>query len=78
MKALRKIGVSVEHTHMVGGGFPDLLACHRGETMLIECKERGKSLNKQQAEFIARWPGKVLVVHSPKEAIEAVLGKGWL
>lgn len=75
VEALRKVGVSVEHLHMVGGGMPDLLCCVRGETLLLEIKEPGKSLNKQQVEFISRWPGRIEVAHSPEEAVKQVIGE---
>jgi len=69
--ALRRIGVQVEVI-----GLPlDLLICHRGETALMECKTAEGRLTKGQAEFLERWPGKVHIVHSPREALEAVLGE---
>lgn len=78
VKALRRINVAVE----VIGKPVDLLICHRGETALMECKDprptsEGGShgLTKDQVEFIARWPGKVHVAHSPEEAVALVLGK---
>ncbi len=76
IKALEKIGVSVE----VIGKPVDLMICHRGETSVMEVKNReGRNqLTKDQVEFIARWPGQVHVVHTPEEAIEAVLGKEML
>jgi hypothetical protein len=71
--ALRKIGVSVE----ILGKPLDLLICHRGETSLMEVKNpEGKDeYTKDQVEFIARWPGKIHVVRSVREALTAVLGE---
>jgi hypothetical protein len=71
--ALRAVGVSVE----IIGKPVDLLLCHRGETLLMEVKNPdGKDrLTKDQVEFIARWPGKVHIVHSIDEALRAVLGE---
>lgn len=73
VKALRRAGVNVE----IIGKPVDLLLCHRGETRLMEVKNRdGRDrLTKDQVEFIARWPGKLDVVHSPSEAIEALFGR---
>lgn len=73
IKALERCSVSVE----VIGKPVDLLLCHRGETMLMEIKnpDGRDQLTKDQVEFIASWPGKVHVVRSEAEAIEAVLGK---
>jgi hypothetical protein len=71
--ALKRIGVSVE----IIGKPVDLLICHRGETALMEIKNAdGRDrLTKEQIEFIARWPGKVHVVHTAEEAVREVLGK---
>ena len=70
VKALRAIGCSVYYIKLP----VDLLVCHRKETMLVEVKEEGGRLTKQQVEFIARWPGRVEVVRGPQEAVNAVLG----
>ena len=78
MDALRACSVSVEFI-----GKPlDLLICHRGETSLMEVKyprptsEGGAhQLTKDQVEFIARWPGKIHIVHSKDEALRSVLGE---
>jgi len=67
--------VKVYHTHQIGGGFPDLLAWHRGRFLLLEVKMPGEAPNKEQREFLAACPGEVHVVHSVYEALQAVLGK---
>jgi hypothetical protein len=73
VKALKDVGVSVEYIKKP----VDLLICHLGETALMEVKNRdGKNqLSKDQVEFIARWPGKIHIVHTPEEAVRAVLGE---
>lgn len=73
MKALRAIGAAVE----VIGEPVDLLVCFRGEVSLMEVKnkEGRNQLTKQQAEFIARWPGRVHIIRSPQEAVAAVIGE---
>lgn len=68
--ALRKVGVSVEIIKLP----LDLLICCRGETALVEVKTEEGSFTKVQAEFLARWPGKVYVVRSPQDAVAQVLG----
>jgi hypothetical protein len=70
--ALKKVGVSVE----ILGKPLDLLVCCRGETSLMEIKnpDRSEEWSKDQLEFIARWPGKIHIVRSIKDAIAAVLG----
>jgi hypothetical protein len=73
VEALKRVGVAVEYIKKP----VDLLVCHRGETALVEVKnpDGGDRLTKDQIEFIARWPGKIHVVRSVEEALEAVLGK---
>jgi hypothetical protein len=50
------------------GALPD------GKTELMEVKMPDGDLNKNQVEFIARWPGRVHVARSPEEAVALVLG----
>lgn len=76
IRTLRQLGVSVE----VIGKPVDLLVCFRGETSLMEVKAPrarseggGHGLTKDQVEFIARWPGKIHVVKSAGEAVEALM-----
>lgn len=70
VRALRQLGVSVEHI----GRPVDLLVCYRGETSLMEVKNKGGTFTKDQLDFIARWPGKIHVAHNPDEALRAVIG----
>ena len=73
--ALRKAGVVVHPTHMVGAGFPDLVCGYRGRTELLECKDgnappSARKLTPAQQEFIASWPGSpVHVVLSAEDAL---------
>lgn len=71
IRALKAIGVSVE----IIGKPVDLLICHRGETALLECKALDGRFTKDQVEFMARWPGKVIVARTPEEAVRLVLGE---
>ena len=71
VKALRAMGCKVE----IIGQPLDLLVWHRGRTLLVECKDADGRISKTQAEFMASWPGEYHVVRSPREAVEAVLGK---
>lgn len=71
IRALKSIGASVE----IIGKPLDLLIHYRGETLLMECKSAGGSFTKDQVEFFARWPGRILVVHSPDEAVRLVIGE---
>lgn len=71
VERLRECSVTVE----IIGKPVDLLVCHKGETMLLECKGVDGRLTKDQVEFIARWPGKIHIVYTPDEAVRAVLGE---
>ena len=73
VQALRRVGIRVLHLHRVGGGCPDLLACHRGRNILLEVKRPGEKPNKAQVEFHEMWGGEVYIVHSPEEAVEVCI-----
>lgn len=75
IKALRSIGARVLDLSAVGSGCPDALVAFRGRNILMEFKyDKGKP-NKSQLEFIATWGGEMHVVHSPEEAVAALIGK---
>jgi hypothetical protein len=74
VQAMRSVGAKVEHSHQIGGGFPDLIVWAKGRTFLVEVKMPGEKLNKQQVEFVAAWPGELHVVHNEAEAVKAVTG----
>lgn len=73
--ALRKVGLPVRLTHMVGDGFPDLVTMHRlGYPVFIECKT-GKGYTKpatkaKQEAFARDFP--VSRCTTPEEALKAV------
>ena len=74
VKALRKIGVSVFPTHMVGHGFPDLACGYRGRTVLIEVKDGSlppsrKKLSPDEKLFHFGWRGEAVIIYSIDEAI---------
>jgi hypothetical protein len=82
VSALRAAHVKVLSLAAVGKGCPDLLVGWRGgKLMLLEVKsppgpdggtsKTGQRLNEAQERFKAEWP--VTVVHSPEEALKAVL-----
>lgn len=77
VKALRAAGVSVAHTHMIGHGFPDILAGLCGVNILMEIKDGDKppsarKLTPDEATWHAAWDGQVVVVSSPEEALAAL------
>lgn len=70
VNTLRANGWTVRHTHMVGHGFPDLVACKEHVNVLIEVKSQGGKLNDNQKRFLSLWTGPVITVRSPKQAVD--------
>ena len=70
--ALRKVGCSVADTHVVGHGFPDIVASRQGVTYLLEIKQPGEQLNDNERCWRAFWRGPVATVSSIAEALAAV------
>ena len=61
---LRKLGVSVAITSMLGKGFPDLVLGHQNKNFLIELKDGSKTksrktLTEDEAKFFNDWKGQV-------------------
>ena len=59
--ALELYGWTVAETHMVGDGFPDLVAA-RSINVLVEVKTKKGKLEKSQEMFFDLWPGPAVVV----------------
>lgn len=79
VKALRKIGASVQMLHAVGQGCPDVLVGYRSRNFLLEIKDGRKvksarKLTDEQIEWITAWRGNVRVVENLSEAISAITG----
>ena len=77
VEALRAIGATVQHLHMVGRGCPDLLVGFRGLNWLLEIKDGSKPpsrrrLTPDEKEWISGWAGTTIVVLSVEEAIEVL------
>lgn len=72
VRALRDVGASVIHLHMVGRGCPDILVGFRGCNTLMEIKTEKGKLNKRQREFFTSWFGKCFVVRTVDEALELI------
>ena len=69
---LRELGCTVTSLADTGGGTPDLLVGHRGETCLIEIKAHRKAkLPAGQQRWPAAWRGApVLVVHCAEQILD--------
>jgi len=71
--ALRDIGATVQHLHMVGDGCPDILVGYKGRTYVMEIKATPKSrLTDDERAWHEDWRGTVFVVTSPEQAVEIV------
>jgi len=86
VSALRVVGCSVLPLHAVGQGCPDLLVTdiHKA-TLLMEIKDGSKppsarKLTEPQVDFHVSWRGRIVVVTSVREALEAVgiSESGWV
>ena len=65
--ALESAGIAVIDMSGHGYGFPDLIVCRRGLTLLVEIKNPltpyGKrGLNKKQSEWADKWPATVYIL----------------
>lgn len=68
VKALRKLGATVAHTHQIGQGFPDILIGYNGNH-LAEIKDGSKypsarKLTPDEQKWHDNWPNKVHIIES--------------
>ena len=70
--ALKAVGASVQHLHMVGDGCFDILVGFRGVNYLLEIKTSTGKLNDLQKEFRGKWKGHKDVVRSIDQALFAI------
>lgn len=75
VKAFRSLGWKVAHTHMVGGGFPDIVCSKAGTTILVEIKDglkppSARKLTKDEADFHAEWEGALHIIESIDHVFE--------
>lgn len=78
VRQLRRCGVSVAITSMVGNGFVDLVLGFRGRNYLIELKDGNKSASRKQLtddekDFFDSWNGQVNKAESFDE-IKLIIG----
>ena len=74
VQAMRRMGASVQHTHMIGRGCPDILAGIRGVNLFLEVKDGKKSPSKRrltpdETEWHDSWRGQVAIVESIDDAL---------
>lgn len=68
----RSLGWIVAHTHMVGGGFPDIVCSKGGITLLVEIKDGSKpqsarKLTEKEQEFHSTWQGHLAIIATPED-----------
>ena len=78
--ALRGVGATVQHLHILGQGCPDILVGFRGVNYLMEIKDGSKppsrrKLTDDELAWHLQWRGLVCTVKSVDEAI-TVIGCG--
>ena len=72
VKALRKIGASVQSLAPVGNGCPDVLVALRGAMFLLEIKHGTGKVKELQQRWHIAWNAPVHVVYSVEDALRAV------
>lgn len=74
---LRKLDVSVLHTHQLGKGAPDLILGYRNDNFLIELKDGSKTKSQQkltpdEIEFQNKWQGNYAVCNSLEQVLTVI------
>lgn len=74
---LRKCGVTVTPTHMVGDGFVDIVCGWQGRNYLFEIKDGGKPpsarvLTSAEADWHVSWRGEAHIIKTLDEALEVL------
>ena len=80
VRDLRIIGASVQPTHTVGKGFPDIVVGLRGDNYLFEIKrDENAKLTPAERRWHDSWRGQVDVIYSTEDALRVMglySGKG--
>lgn len=74
IKALRKIGATVQPLHEVGKGCPDILVGFKGKNHLFEIKDGKKPpsatrLTPDEKRWHESWRGSIQVIYRVEDAI---------
>lgn len=77
VKALRRVGASVQDLSRVGDGCPDLLVGFRQRTFVLAVKDGAKNesdrkLTSEQVRWHQSWQGQKAIVLSEEEALKAI------
>ncbi len=77
IKALEKVGATVQTLSQVGHGCPDLLVGFRGRNVLLELKDSAqppskRKLSESETTWHERWRGQVCVVSTLEHALQII------
>jgi len=77
VEQLRKLGVSVAITSMMGKGFPDLVLGYQNRNFLVELKDGAKpksqkGLTMDEAKFFTAWKGSVCKCENIDEILKYI------
>ena len=77
VEQLRKLGVSVAVTSMLGKGFPDLVLGYQNRNFLVELKDGAKpksqkGLTMDEAKFFTTWKGSVCKCENIDEILKYI------
>lgn len=77
VQQLRKLDISVLHTHQLGKGAPDLILGYRNDNFMIELKDGNKTKSQQkltpdEVEFQEKWQGNYAVCNSLEQILTVI------
>ena len=71
VKALRRGGASIWHTHTIGRGGPDIVIGYCGVNVLAEIKrDEREPLTLAEAQFHATWQGHIVTICNERDAVQ--------
>ena len=72
VRALRDAGATVQHTHMIGQGCPDIIVGFRGQNYFMEIKWAKGQLTADEADWFLMWNGQKNIVRCIDDAYEVI------
>lgn len=71
VRALRRGGASIWHTHTLGRGGPDIVIGYCGVNVLTEIKrDEREPLTPAEIKFHATWQGRIVTLTNEREAAQ--------
>lgn len=69
VRALRRGGASIWHTHTLGRGGPDIVVGYCGVNVLTEIKrDEREPLTPAEIKFHSTWQGRIVTIRNEREA----------